>query len=84
MSRIFQSESYTNFRTGIWIDYDLGNATDDYVGTDVSLDMIYAYNGDSDDETTSGYGINPPAQGVYFLNQTLSGSMTYDNINGSP
>ena len=80
----FSSESYTNFRTGIWIDFDLGNATDDYVGTDVSLDMIYAYNGDSDDETAAGYGINPPAQGVYFLNQTLSGSMTYDNINGSP
>jgi|GEM_PF-842255 len=36
---------------GSYIDYDLGYAGDDYVGTNVGLGMVYAYNGDAFDET---------------------------------
>jgi hypothetical protein len=73
-----------NYYVSKWIDFDLGNSTDDYVGTDVDLNMIYCYNGDADDEGPGGYGLNPPAVGAYFLNQTLTSSLAYDNINQSP
>ncbi|NNF01417.1 MAG: T9SS C-terminal target domain-containing protein, partial [Bacteroidia bacterium] len=52
---------------GQWIDNDLGNATDDYVGCDVVRGLGFCYNGDEDDETISGYGINPPAAGIDFF-----------------
>ncbi|MFN0187358.1 MAG: hypothetical protein ACKVQV_01515 [Bacteroidia bacterium] len=52
---------------GVWCDPDLGNATDDYVGCDVGLGLGYVYNGDPDDETAGGYGLNPPAVGIDFF-----------------
>lgn len=52
---------------GQWVDPDLGNATDDYVGCDVPRGLGYCYNGDAEDETGSGYGFNPPAVGVDFF-----------------
>lgn len=52
---------------GQWVDPDLGNATDDYVGCDVARGLGFCYNGDADDETASGYGQNPPAIGVDFF-----------------
>lgn len=80
----FSLNTYSNLRLGLWTDFDLGNAVDDYVGTDVGLNMFYVYNGDIDDETPAGYGLNPPAQGIYFLNQTLTNSIAFDNINNLP
>lgn len=80
----FSSMDYHDFYVTIWIDFDLGNATDDYVGTDMNLEMMYCFNGDPDDETSAGYGINPPAMGVYFLNDTLSGTIAYNNVNNNP
>ncbi|MFA7273216.1 MAG: T9SS type A sorting domain-containing protein [Crocinitomicaceae bacterium] len=53
-----------------WLDPDLGNANDDYVGCDVSRGLGYAFNGDNNDETASaniGYGVNPPAIGIDFF-----------------
>jgi hypothetical protein len=52
---------------GQWVDPDLGNAVDDYVGCDVPRGLGFCYNGDADDETGSGYGVNPPAVGVDFF-----------------
>lgn len=75
---------YDNFYFGIFVDFDLGNAFDDYIGTDVSENMIFVYNGDSDDEGASGYGVNPPALGLKFLNYPISNSLTYNNVNNSP
>lgn len=59
---------------GIWVDPDLGNATDDYVGCDVGRDLGYVYNGDSDDDGGGGYGLLPPACGVDFLQGPLADS----------
>ncbi len=56
---------------GYWTDPDLGNASDDYVGTDTTLDMIYVYNGDNEDEGSDGYGTAPPALGISFLQGPL-------------
>ena len=64
--------SYTLTETyfGQWVDADLGNAQDDYVGCDVTRGLGYSYNGDENDEDNGGaigYGSQPPAIGVDFF-----------------
>ncbi|GAB5519042.1 MAG: hypothetical protein RhofKO_12930 [Rhodothermales bacterium] len=53
------SETYMGWFT----DGDLGNASDDYVGTDTTLGMGFYYNGDDFDEGPDSYGDEPPAIG---------------------
>lgn len=80
-------KTYDSTIAGIWTDFDLGYYADDYVGTDVGRNMVYAFNGDSTDESSFGYGVTPPAQGVILLNQQLGGTMYYENdftIYGNP
>jgi hypothetical protein len=82
---------------GQWVDADLGNYADDYVGCDVNRSLGYCYNGDDEDEGVLGYGLNPPTIGVdYFEGPTdsagnqmgLSHFMYYNNdadpIRGNP
>ncbi len=68
---------------GMWHDMDLGNYTDDYVGSDSSLGLGFVYNGDANDETSTGYGLNPPAFGSLILPNGqvggMNGMMSYDN-----
>lgn len=52
---------------GQWVDADLGNYSDDYVGCDTSRDLGFCYNGDDDDEGILGYGLNPPSVGTDFF-----------------
>lgn len=52
---------------GIWIDPDLGNYVDDFVGCDVSRGLGYCYNGDDEDEGAAGYGVKLPAVGIDFF-----------------
>lgn len=52
---------------GQWVDADLGNYSDDYVGCDTSRDLGFCYNGDDDDEGILGYGVNPPSVGTDFF-----------------
>lgn len=52
---------------GQWVDSDVGNYSDDYVGCDTTRGLGFAYNGDANDETASGYGLNPPAFGLDFF-----------------
>ncbi|MBS3914950.1 MAG: hypothetical protein KG003_10645 [Bacteroidetes bacterium] len=75
---------------GEWVDADLGNYADDYVGCDVGRSLGYCYNGDDNDEGVLGYGLNPPSVGVdYFEGPTndsgnqmgLSHFMYYNNDN---
>lgn len=86
---------YDSLYVGSWMDFDLGNYADDYVGTDTLNNMYYAYNGDNDDANmissgyiTYGYGTKPPAQGVMFLNRTMNSFLYYNNDsnfkNGNP
>ncbi|MEY2924370.1 MAG: hypothetical protein RLZZ337_918 [Bacteroidota bacterium] len=80
--------TYTDLRIGVFMDFDLGYYGDDYFGTDTLRNMSYAYNGDIFDDGPLGYGLNPPAQGVKYLNQPLAASLSYNNnsnsINGNP
>jgi hypothetical protein len=52
---------------GEWVDPDLGNYADDYVGCDVNRSLGICYNGDDDDDGILGYGLNPPSVGVDFF-----------------
>ncbi len=52
---------------GQWVDPDLGNYADDFVGCDVGLSLGFCYNGDDNDEGILGYGLNPPSIGVDFF-----------------
>ncbi|MES2779586.1 MAG: T9SS type A sorting domain-containing protein [Bacteroidota bacterium] len=79
---------YDSLLFSSFVDFDLGNYIDDYVGTDTSRNMIYAFNGDANDENAMGYGTTPPAQACVILNHKLMSSMYYNNtfahINGNP
>ncbi len=52
-----------------WVDTDLGDAWDDYVGCDVKRGLGYCYNGDAVDGSgkEDEYGVQPPAVGVDFF-----------------
>ncbi len=55
---------------GLWNDFDIGGATDDYVQCDVGRSLFYGFNGDLMDEDANGqlgYGANPPAFGEVIL-----------------
>ena len=62
------SNTYEDTYVGMWSDFDIGYAYDDYVGCDVALGMYYAYNGQESDVPgpASFYGV-PPAQGCVIL-----------------
>lgn len=65
-----------------YVDPDLGNPNDDYVGCDVSRGLGYVYNGDAIDESQSshiGYGEHPPALGVDFFEGPYQDSDGEDN-----
>jgi len=61
-----------NTYLGQWVDPDLGNFVDDYVGCDVTRGLGICYNGDDDDDGVAGYGLNPPAIGVDFFQGPLA------------
>lgn len=64
---------------GFFVDADLGNFNDDYVGSDSTLGIAYIYNADNDDEGQ--YGANPPALGMAFLQGPLATTDGVDNDN---
>lgn len=67
---------------GQWVDGDLGNAQDDYVGCDVKRGLGYFYNGDDEDQDAGGnigYGVNPPAIGVDFFQGPFQANDNNDN-----
>lgn len=82
------NQHYHDVRFGLFIDFDLGFFSDDFVATDTIQNMIYAFNGDEFDDGILGYGENPPAQSCMFLNAEIESSIAYNNntnpINGNP
>jgi len=63
---------YHDVYLGLWVDGDLGNYLDDYVGCNIENDFGYFYNGENNDEGISGYGLNPPMQSVVVLKGPLA------------
>ena len=75
-----------DFYTSFFVDADIGNYSDDYVGCDSSRNMMFAYNGDADDESmggSTGYGAETPSLGVISLSHNLAGSNNF-NSGSSP
>lgn len=67
---------------GQWVDADLGNSADDYVGCDAQRGLGYCYNGDAFDEDAngiSGYGTVPPVIGVDFFEGPFQDNDGIDN-----
>jgi hypothetical protein len=63
-------------------DPDLGGSIDDYVGCDISRGLGYVYNADNNDETNQssiGYGANPPAAGIDFFEGPYQDNDGMDN-----
>jgi hypothetical protein len=72
----------SNTYVGFWNDFELGNSSDDQVRTDVERSMIYVYNGDSVDESSTqgpGYGSNLGAMGMKVLSGPLKDSNGLDD-----
>jgi hypothetical protein len=67
------SGNIENTYVSLWSDPDLGQYTDDYVGSDPDLGLGFVYNGDSVDEGAGGYGALPPALGYDFFQGPLVG-----------
>lgn len=79
-------ETIDDFYTTFFMDADIGNYMDDFVGCDSSRHMMYAYNGDANDESsagTVGYGTETPSLGVISLNNNLIGSNSFSSTSGS-
>lgn len=58
---------YTDFVFGKFIDPDLGNYQDDFVGCDPEQNFGYCYNGDDNDDGPDGFGLDIPIVAVVLL-----------------
>lgn len=88
-TRIFNRSivNYYNYKQALYVDFDIGNYQDDYVGCDSLRNMMYAYNGDAFDENSGsaqGYEANPPCQAVVSLNRDLFATAYYANSSSFP
>lgn len=78
------SQVVEDMRVGLFMDADLGCATDDFIGTDVGRSLFYVYNWDDFDQTCNGapgYGPQPPAFGMVVLRGLRMDSDEQDNEN---
>ena len=64
------SDNLDSCYLGNWTDFDIGNSDDDFVGTNVSNNFMYCYNGDSLDDGNgqNHYGLHPPIMSDVILN----------------
>lgn len=77
------TQRLTNTFFSQYVDADLGNPDNDYVGCDVSRGLGYCYNGTATDPTGSGYigyGTDPPAIGVDFFEGPYQDPDGRDNV----
>lgn len=85
--RIFaRAGDYTDAYYSKLADIDIGNPSDDYMGTNVDLGMVYEYNGDGFDEYNggnAGFQDTLPAFGIQFLKGVPLPDDGIDNAPGS-
>ncbi len=74
LNKIYNRSSFVLSDTYMaqFVDPDLGNAVDDYVGCDVPRGLGICYNANNNDPGISGYGDNPPSVGVDFFEGPFS------------
>ncbi len=61
--------TFDSMYVSMWSDVDLGNATDDFGGSDTTLSLSYVYNGQANDATYS--PLPPPSVGFDFFQGPL-------------
>lgn len=83
------ASTYNDLKVGFLTDFDIGCYDDDLLGTDSTLNTMYAYNGDLQDDNPCGfggtYGFEDKAgtQTVTLLNQDIDKSiMTLNSTSG--
>lgn len=72
--------NYFNYNQAIYLDYDLGNYSDDHIGCSPEKNMLFVYNGDDNDQTDTGqigYGANPPCQALVSLSHPLKTGVVF-------
>lgn len=72
-------------RIGFFNDFDLGCSEDDHAGSDPTRNLIYALNGDDNDQDClgiQGYGAQPPAFGLTVLKGPMLDPDATDNQYG--
>ncbi len=63
--------NFSNFKTALYVDGDIGFSEDEYIGSNPSRNLMYIYNGTNNDPGGNGqpgYGANPPSMGIVCLN----------------
>lgn len=81
------TQSLFDFTSTFFVDPDLGNYGDDFMGSDSTRNLMYAYNSDNFDENNSGnlgYGGNPPAVGIVCLSNSVDKIGAFTNGAGQP
>ena len=76
------NNNYVNYRQALFLDFDIGNYSDDFIGSNPYADLLYGYNGDDIDEPANGqqgYGANPPCQGVVALSHNIANAGAFFN-----
>lgn len=73
------SDDIQHFEPFLWLDGDLGYGADDLTGSDSLRQEAYFYNADLDDPFAFGFGQNPPAVGISFLNEPITGCVATNN-----
>ena len=77
-------------KMGMFMDFDLGDPRDDYVGCDSLKNAFFVYNGDGYDDNfngMNGYGVDPPYVGLKFITDSMDGFVYYNiggGVNGDP
>ena len=73
--------SFTDFKSTLYVDGDIGFSDDEYIGSAPSKNLMYTFNGTNSDpggNGAPGYGANPPCMGVVSLNNTVEYSGYYN------
>ncbi|MBK8228689.1 MAG: T9SS type A sorting domain-containing protein [Flavobacteriales bacterium] len=68
------AQTYTSTMLGFFNDFDIGCASNDFIGCDPSRNLAYAYNWDNFDASCTGqagYGVQPPAFGMAVIKGPL-------------
>ncbi len=81
------SSKLDSLQVGLFVDFDLGCYTDDYIGCKPNLNTFFTYNQDNTDgfpgENCSpeqpSFGNDPPTAAVTFLNKALDRAIYIDN-----
>ena len=74
------TQTIYDFAVASFLDADVGTSTDDFMGCDSNLNVVYAYNGSNAD---GNYGTNPPAVGIVSLNHNLGTAGGYTGASGA-